>query len=104
LKSFRKTKAEQVKDRRCRIDQAGRTGNADLVFNQAWSRDHIRNMNIFVVDEKGMTEVALVLAESFAMVAKKNKECVPVQISHPQPAQQFTQRLISIMQGVQITV
>jgi len=72
-----------VDTRNVRTHQYG-VGNSDLVFSQTWSRDDIRYANVFIVDEKRVTEVALVLTEGFAMIAKKNEERVPIpQRGHP---------------------
>ena len=61
--------ADEIADRAGDVDEAHGAGDADLVI-EAGEDEEEGDVEIFFVDEVGVAEVAVVLAEGFAVVAE----------------------------------
>src|SRR5437879_11713062 len=88
LGSARNRQAEEIENGRRGVDEAGYALDPSRLLNQAGRYDKIRHMHVFLVEEKGVTEVALVLSECFSMVAEEHKESLSIQSSIAQTSHQ----------------
>src|SRR6266849_3952090 len=97
-------KAEQVQNRRARIDKTGDPSHANGLMEQAGSRKNQWDADIFIIDKERMAVVSRMLAESFAMIAEQNEQRVVQKISLAQAVQQLAKSGVGFMEGVAIAI
>ena len=66
----------------------------------ARQRDDQRHAHVLVVDEQRVTEIAVVLAERFAVVAEDHEQRVVEQAARGEPGHEIAERLVAVAQRV----
>src|SRR2546427_10306061 len=99
---LRNRQAEQIEYRRRGVHEAGGALHADLLANETRSNDEIGHMDVLVVDQQGVAEVALVLAKRLAVVAENEEQRFVKETARLQTSEEPVQHSVAVMQGVAI--
>src|SRR5579862_1119519 len=99
---FRRRNAEEVEDGWGGVHQADYASRADLITYEDGRCDHERHMDVFLVEEEGVAEVAVVLAERFAVVAEDDPDGFVFEAAGAHSFDQLAQRGVAIEEGVSV--
>src|SRR6185369_3825767 len=102
LKSLRDRQSKKIQYRRSRVDKTRTVANSFLGLNQTRCGNDVRNPDVLVVKEKGMSVVPVVLAEGLSMIAKNKQHGLALQLARPQSFQKFAKRGIAVVQRISI--
>src|SRR5438552_709677 len=94
--------AEQIENRRRGVHETRGAFRADWFADEARSDDEIGHMDVLLVDEQGVAEVAFVLAKRLAVVAENEEQRLVKQAARLQTTEKPLQNSVTVVQGVSI--
>src|SRR5947209_6786881 len=74
-----RTDAKQIEDRRRRVDEAHDAPNARLAGKESGRSNDKRNVDVLVIEEEGVSVVAIMLPECFAVIAEHDPHRIAMQ-------------------------
>src|SRR5262249_39704351 len=100
----RHLQAEQIQDRRRRVNQARRARDMHRRMYQCRCRDYEWHSHVFVVNEKSVGIIPFVLSERFAVIAKNHEKRIRVQPALLESFEQLSQGSVREVKRVAIAI
>src|SRR5947209_8446673 len=97
-----RTDAKQIEDRRRRVDEAHDAPNARLAGKESGRSNDKRNVDVLVIEEEGVSVVAIMLPECFAVIAEHDPHRIAIQSALAEAAGERAERRVSVVKRVAI--